>query len=97
MKGQNDDLVMSLAIGCWIAESNSPQYNTGQIEMADSLLQGMKKSNTKINNTNNTPFYNNKQMSVNPFVPVILPKNKFGSDEITRKDPMGDLRWLIGK
>ena len=97
MKGQNDDLIMSLAIGCWLAESNSPQYNTSQIEMADSLLQGMKKSNTKINNTNSTPFYTNKQMSVNPFVPVILPKNKFGSDEITRKNPMGDLRWLIGK
>jgi hypothetical protein len=98
MKGYNDDLVISLAIGCWLLDSNSDTYNVAQIQHADALLKGMQVNNTDVNNTIISPFYRNKQTSVNPFIPVILPEGKFaGQKDITRKNPLGDLRWLIGK
>ena len=98
MKGYNDDLVMSLAIGCWLLDSNSDTYNVAQIQHSDALLKGMQVNNTNVNNTIMSPFYTNKQTSVNPFIPVVLPEGKFsGQNEITQKNPLGDLRWLIGK
>ena len=98
MKGYNDDLVMSLAIGCWLIDNNSNTYNISQIKYSDALLKGMQVNNTNINNTVMTPFYTNKQNAVNPFVPVMLPEGKFASKtEINKKNPLGDLRWLIGK
>lgn len=98
MKGYNDDLVMSLAIGCWLLDNNSNTYNVSQIQQSDAILKGMQVNNTDIKNTIMSPFYRNKQTSVNPFIPVILPESKFAGDSrITKKNPMGDLRWLIGK
>jgi len=99
MKGYNDDLIMSLAIGSWLACSNSDSYNVMQMEQADALLKGMEFNNKKINNTmQNTPFYQNNHNYVNPFIPVYMPDRSFGSkEEITRKNPLGDLSWLIGK
>jgi hypothetical protein len=96
MKGYNDDLVMSLAIGCWIAESNTSVYNSAQIQQSDEILKGMKVNNTDADNTMLSPFYYNNQNSFNPFIPVNLPENKFGK-EISKKNPLGDLSWLIGK
>ena len=99
MKGYNDDLVMSLAIGCWLADSNSSTYNVSQIQYSDALLKGMQVNNTNVNNTIMSPYYNNnRQKGMNPFVPVIMPESKFsGGNEINKKNPLGDLRWLIGK
>jgi len=100
MKGYNDDLIMSLAIGSWIAASNSSTYNASQIQQADAILRGMEVNNNKINNTiSPSPFYKNNQNAVNPFIPVYMPDNKFNSNNknITRKNPLGDLSWLIGK
>lgn len=96
MKGYNDDLVMSLAIGCWLADSNSDQYNVSQMEFADALLKGMEVNNTKVNDTIITPFYNNQFNQFNPTIPVIMPEGKFAK-EPSRKNPMGDLSWLLGK
>jgi hypothetical protein len=96
MKGYNDDLVMSLAIGCWLSDNNSDQYSTSQMEFADALLKGMEVNNTKVKDTIISPFYTNQFNSYNPTIPVIIPEGKFNK-EPTRKDPLGDLRWLIGK
>jgi hypothetical protein len=96
MKGYNDDLVMSLAIGCWIADSNSDQYNVAQMEFADALLKGMEVNNTSVNDTIVSPFYKNQFNSYNPTIPVFMPEGKFNK-EPTRKNPLGDLSWLIGK
>jgi hypothetical protein len=89
MRGYNDDIVMSLAIGCWLSESNSNTYNVGQMKQADAILKGMKSNNTKIDKTVVSPFYNNNQNSVNPFIPVYMPQTTFsenkGSKEITKK------------
>ena len=69
------------------------------MEQAGALLKGMEFNNKKINNTiQNTPFYQNNHNYVNPFIPVYMPDRSFGSkEEITRKNPLGDLSWLIGK
>jgi hypothetical protein len=97
MKGYNDDLVMSLAIGCWLSDSNSTTYNTAQLAQSEALLQGMKVSNTNIDKTNISPFYNNNHDNFNPFIPVNLPDRKFGDRRTNKSNPLGDLRWLIGK
>jgi hypothetical protein len=96
MKGYNDDLVMSLAIGCWIFDSNSDQYNVAQMEFADALLKGMEVNNMSVNDTIVSPFYKNQFNSYNPTIPVFMPEGKFNK-EPTRKNPLGDLSWLIGK
>ena len=80
MRGHNDDLIMSLAIGCWIAESNTSTYNSAQIQQSDAILKGMQVNNTSSDNTILSPFYYNNQNSFNPFIPVNLPENKFGKE-----------------
>ena len=99
MKGYNDDLIMSLAIGAWIAGSNSSTYNAVQIQQADAILKGMEVNNNKMNNIMSTPFYNNNQNDVNPFVPVYMPNSSFGErkNSMTPQNPLGDLSWLNGK
>ena len=97
MKGYNDDLVMSLAIGSWISDSNFSNYNSGQLQQADAILKGMAINNTDINKTVMSPFYMNSQNTVNPMIPVIMPESSFGTKvEPTKKNPLGDLSWLIG-
>jgi hypothetical protein len=81
MRGYNDDIVMSLAIGCWLSESNSNTYNVGQMKQADAILKGMKSNNTKIDKTVASPFYNNNQNSVNPFIPVYMPQTTFSENK----------------
>ena len=99
MKGYNDDLIMSLAIGCWLSDSNSDSYNTTQMEYADALLKGMEVNNTNINKTNISPFYNSKETVVNPFIPTFMGENRFSDNkkQSTKNNPLGDLSWLIGK
>jgi hypothetical protein len=98
MKGYNDDLVMSLAIGCWLMDSNADTYNVSQIQHADAMLKGMQVNNTQADKTVMKTFYKSKHTNVDPFVPVMLPDHKFsGNGKITKKNPLGDLSWLIGK
>lgn len=99
MKGYNDDLVMSLAIGCWLSDNNSDQYNTSQIEYSNALLDGMKVNSTNLSNTNISPFYNSKEKTVNPFIPVYMGEDKFSKakKDQNKNNPLGDLSWLIGK
>ena len=99
MKGYNDDLIMSIAIGCWLAGSNSSSYNVSQMHQADAILKGMEVNNTKVDNTIISPFYRNNQSAVNPMIPVFMPGSKFTdrNSEITRNNPLGNLDWLIRK
>ena len=98
MKGYNDDLIMSLAIGSWLADSNSNTYNVSQIQQADAILKGMELNKTNINKTSMSPFYNSAEKTINPFLPVYMPDSSFSGDkQASRKHPLGDLSWLIGK
>lgn len=96
MKGYNDDLVMSLAIGCWLVDSCNDTYNASQIETAEAMLKGMKVNNTGINDTIVSPFYKNQFNSYNPTIPVYMPESRFDTS-LSRKNPMGNLSWLLGK
>jgi hypothetical protein len=96
MKGHNDDLIMSLAIGCWLADSNSDSYNVAQIKYSEAMLQGMSLNKTDILQTNMSPFYSSKEKYVNPFIPTMMSDGNFSS-EPTRKNPLGDLSWLYKK
>jgi len=87
-----------LAIGCWIAMSNTDTYNVTQMQQADAILKGMEVNNTKVDNTISSPFYNSSQTNVNPFMPVYMSDRSFGVDkDISRKNPLGDLSWLTRK
>ena len=98
MKGYNDDLIMSLAIGSWLADSNSNTYNITQIKQADAILKGMELNKTNINKSPVSPFYNSKEKTVDPFLPVYMSDSQFeGDKQSSRKNPLGDLSWLIGK
>ena len=98
MKGYNDDLIMSLAIGSWLADSNSNTYNVSQIQQADAILKGMELNKTNINKTSMSPFYNSAEKTINPFLPVYMPDSSFSGDrQASKKHPLGDLSWLIGK
>lgn len=93
MKGHNDDLIMSLAIGCWLAESNTETYNLAQIEYADALLKGMEVNKVTVKDTNISPFYNSKETVVNPFIPV--PTSESNYTKNSKNNPFGNLTWLI--
>ena len=99
MKGYNDDLIMSLAIGCWLADNNSDTYNVSQIQQADAILKGMELNKTNIDKTSISPFYNSSEKTVNPFLPVYMPDRSFSGKKngTNPKNPLGDLSWLIGK
>jgi hypothetical protein len=43
MKGHNDDLVMSLAIGAWLYDANS-EYSRGAVNINTAILAGMKRT-----------------------------------------------------
>jgi len=97
MKGYNDDLIMSLAIGCWLSLNTTSKYNANQIQQADAILRGMSINNTDIKNTVISPFYNNNINSTNPLIPVIMPESQFGTQQQpSKRNPLGDLSWLIG-
>lgn len=96
MKGYNDDLIMSLAIGLWIAGNNTSTFSTQNLETAQALLKGMQINNTKINNTiYPLPFYTNKFNNYNPAIPVIMQEDNFSDQQSSKSNPLGNLSWLI--
>ena len=97
MKGKNDDLVMSAAIGAWVASRMTSSYLKNNVEMSAALLKGMSRNNNKINETIISPFYNNNNKThMNPFMPVIMTdgiKNKLsGSNLVGNKT---EFDWLF--
>tara|TARA_R100000008_G_scaffold86768_1_gene81480 strand:+ start:1205 stop:2791 length:1587 start_codon:yes stop_codon:yes gene_type:complete len=50
MRGYNDDLIMALAIGCWVRDT-ALQVNKRDVEYKKALLNSMLVSNTTINTT----------------------------------------------
>ena len=48
MRSYNDDLIMSLAIGCWVRDT-ALQVNKKEVEYKKAMLNSMYKSNSTIN------------------------------------------------
>tara|TARA_Y100001972_G_scaffold60334_1_gene73836 strand:- start:1019 stop:2638 length:1620 start_codon:yes stop_codon:yes gene_type:complete len=97
MKGKNDDLVMSAAIGAWVSSTMTTGYSRSEVEMSAALLKGMNRNSSKINETIISPFYNkNINTYFNPFMPVTMTdgiKNQLsGSSLIGRRT---EFDWLF--
>jgi len=91
MSGFNDDLVMSIAIGCWQAGMSSDSFIDTQIEYSNALLKGMSINKNKIDDTIISPFYNNKDIMNKPLFPTTI-----GSEYMQNKNSaLGDFEWLI--
>ena len=96
MKGKNDDLVMSAAIGAWIAHTMTDGYSKNDTEMSAALLKGMNRNTHKISETNISPFYNSGMTSINPAIPVVMTdglKQKLSKTGLVGKN--SDFDWLF--
>lgn len=89
MKGKNDDLVMSLAIGLWLFDASSDTSKYGEV-LNNAMLAGMstQKHNFEQVKNNGTEH----QPTINPFSPPKdYAKPQFASDEELKKK----FKWLI--
>ena len=97
MKGKNDDLVMSAAIGSWVANKNTGVYLQAASDMSIALLKGMGVNRSNIQDTNISPFYNDNNMhTLNPFMPVMMTdgiKNSLSGSSLIGKKMEFD--WLL--
>jgi hypothetical protein len=85
-KGANDDLVMSLAIGCWLYDT-SPQYAKSSIDLNSAMLAGFGVNRTEISDT----------VLKNP---AITTDGSNYTKDIRKKwsssnNPLGNIDWLL--
>jgi hypothetical protein len=85
-KGHHDDLIMSIAMACYVAESSFSQL-TKVTEQTKAMIDSWSVSNND-NVTN--------QLAFNPVLPNINEKiNQYGQQNVTRDDYM-KYNWLFG-
>ena len=94
MRGKNDDLVMALAIGCWLFEA-SDKYCKQTVDLNTAMLKAM-----GINKTNAQGILDPRLKSMqnsNPFKPVILTgENQPPDDDVNQPaNPLTDFYWLL--
>jgi hypothetical protein len=77
MKGYNDDLVMSLAIGCWLFEASS-EYGRDNVAFSEAMLKSMSTSRKLFNGASTDVMTNSHQRNM-------ITKR----DPVTRNDPVG--------
>lgn len=90
MRGKNDDLVMSLAIGCWLFDT-SPEYSKQTTDLNSAMLHAMSINKTKSNLAN--PAHD-RLKALNPFKPVVLSGDQPGPEQKSN-DPLTDFSWLL--
>ncbi|MDB4337709.1 terminase family protein [bacterium] len=92
MKGYNDDLVMSLAIGVWLYDT-SPDYSKDAMALNNAMLKGMKFTRNQYRDKNVTGHLTDK---LNPFMPISTSTDNVDKDANKRtsnKIPV-DFDWL---
>lgn len=86
-KGENDDLVMSLAIGTWLYDT-TPGLNKTTVDLNQAMLNAF-----AINrNAAPIPGMQKEHFAKNPLRPVVL--NPTG-DKASDSDPYADFKWLL--
>jgi len=86
MKGKNDDLVMSMAIGIWLYDA-SPKNNKHTHDLNKAMLEGFG-VNSRNSNSISKPW---KDTVHNPFKPQTL-----GSMPVSGSNtPYGDMSWVL--
>ena len=85
-KGHHDDLIMSIAMACYVAESSFSQL-TKVTEQTKAMIDSW-----SVSNNDNV----NKQVSFNPVMPVMTDRpNQYNNQTIT-KDDYNKYGWLFG-
>ena len=87
-KGNNDDLVMALAIGVWLYDT-SIDYSKHAVDSNRAMLEGFAINKSKVETSARSPF---EKYALNPFKPVILTTMpESGSQDSV----YGDMSWLL--
>jgi hypothetical protein len=96
MKDHHDDIVMSLAIGLWIADKFGAQLSSTESTTANEILKGMKINANSTHNTVLSPYYNNHlSKTINPFLPVPMSDSIIDTGESKKISALGDFSWLV--
>lgn len=92
MKGYNDDLVMSLAIGVWLYDT-SPDYSKDAMALNNAMLKGMKFTRNQYHDTNVTGHLTDK---LNPFMPISTSADNVDKNASKRSGSKipADFDWL---
>jgi hypothetical protein len=93
MKGYNDDLVISLAIGVWLYDT-SPDYSRDAMALNEAMLKAMKFTRNEYQDNNMTGHITDK---INPFVPIMTSEgsvDKNADKNKSQKIP-ADFSWLL--
>ena len=91
MRGKNDDLVMSLAIGCWLFDA-SPKYSKQSADLNSAMLQAMGVNKVKKDSMIDPRIKDMQKL--NPFKPVVL-SGEQPSEENNDDNPLNDFLWLL--
>jgi len=94
MKGYNDDLVISLAIGMWLYDT-SPEYNKDAMKINAEMLKAMSFTRSQYDDKNMTGHITD---NLNPFVPIIASEDMFDKEVDKRRDSKkipADFKWLL--
>jgi hypothetical protein len=90
-KGQNDDLVMALAIGIWLYDT-SPTHNKQSVDVNKAMLNAFAVNR---NTLKDAGLPTQEQFSGNPYKPSILNPGSAPSDDSDSENPYGDISWLL--
>ena len=91
MRGKNDDLVMALAIGCWLFDT-SPKYSKQVNDLNAAMLKAM-----SINKTPKSEIIDSKLKNaqrLNPFKAILLTGEQ-PNPEKEDNNPLTDFTWLL--
>lgn len=93
MRGKNDDLVIALAIGCWLFDT-STGYTKQTADLNSAMLAAMGVNKTKVNGLGDQNLQNMQRL--NPFKPIVVSGGQPSPDDTGRqKSPLQDFWWLI--
>jgi len=91
MRGKNDDLVMALAIGCWLFDTSS-EYSKQAIDLNSAMLAAMSVNKNKVDGLMDP---NLKTMQrLNPYKPVLISGDQ-PSEENKESNRITDFSWLL--
>ena len=93
-KGCNDDLIMSLGIGCWIMHTMFAS-SANQDEMSKAFINAISVKNKKFETIKEECGITNQQID-NKGRPLYF-GNKTNNGNPSNKKEFSDLRWLLGK
>jgi len=96
MKGNNDDCIMSFAIGLWITDKYGANMSSGESTIANEMVKAMKVNTNTTDSSIISPWYNNKFANgFNPFLPVMTSDSIIDSPNANKNKAIGDFSWLV--